>query len=302
MHTLPPERCAGERWEWEFDLQATVDELLAVLPDARVVPVRGEPREMIDAIERVRPDVVFNLCEAPLCDPGLESHAAALFEWMRVPFTGSPAAALELCRRKDRAKAILEAAGVPVPPSDVLPCIVKPVDEDGSVGIRGDSVCETAAERDRAIARLNGRALVEEFLPGREFVVSLWGRSAPEYAVIGEIGYTGGVRFITYEGKWDMESHVYVNAPFVFRADLEPALSSRLSAIAQQAWRATGIRGYATVDLRLDGDGTPCVIDVNPNAALNAEGRLRRAVEHHGWTWERFVRQQLTWALEPREP
>jgi len=57
------------------------------------------------------------------------------------------------------------------------PCIVKPADEDGSAGMDADSVCVDAAAMERARARIAGRVLVEEFLPGREFVVSLWGQT-----------------------------------------------------------------------------------------------------------------------------
>ena len=296
MHTWPPERTVGDRWEWEFDLAGTVADVHAVLPEALVVGVRGEPREMMDVVAREVPDVVFNLCEAPLTNPRLEAHAAALFEWLGVPFTGSGSETLTLCRRKDVTKSILGAAGIRVPRSAGFPCIVKPADEDGSAGIYPESICDTDAEVARARSRLGGAGLVEEFLPGREFVVSLWGRLEPEHRVIGEIAYAGGVRLLTYEGKWDMESYGYVNAPLVFHPEIDATLEARLLEAAGGAWRALGLRGYGSVDLRLDGDGAPCVIDVNPNAALNAEGRLYRSVEATGWTWEQFITRQLEWA------
>jgi D-alanine-D-alanine ligase len=297
LHTLPPERCAGDRWEWEFDLQVTVTELLAALPDAVVAGVRGEPVEMMGVITREQPSVVINLCEAPLCDPRLEPHAAALLEWLRIPFTGSRSDTLALCRRKDLTKNVLQAAGVRVPLSGRYPCIVKPLDEDGSAGIYVDSVCHTASEVERAKTRLSGRALVEEFLPGREFVVSMWGQSEPEHAVVGEIAFTDGVQLVTYEGKWDMESHGYVNAPLVLNPHIPAALHHDLVDAAQAAWRAMGLRGYGTVDLRLTSDGHPCVLDVNPNAAINADSRLTRSVYAHGWTWQQFLQQQLEWAF-----
>lgn len=296
MHTLPPERCDGDRWEWEFDLQGTADELLAVLPEAVVAGVRGEPAEMIEVIARERPTVVLNLCEAPLCNPRLEPHAAALFEWLRVPFTGARSDTLAICRRKDLTKQILSGAGVRVPKANIFPCIVKPLDEDGSAGIYADSICDSVADMERALARLPCPALVEEFLPGREFAVSLWGASEPEHAVVGEIAYRESVRLLTYEGKWDMESHGYINAPLVFDHVIEPVLRARLLETAKAAWRATGLRGYGTIDLRLDAAKLPCVLDVNPNAALNAEGRIHRAVGESSWTWEQFIRQQLEWA------
>jgi D-alanine-D-alanine ligase len=296
MHTAPPEQCEDGRWQWEFDLEPTVEAILEAIPDGVVRRVHGDAAEMIDMLARERPDVVFNLCEAPLCNPRLEPHAAALFEWLRVPFTGASSETLAICRRKDLTKRLLTAAGVPVPRSDVFPCIVKPLDEDGSAGIREDSICESPADVAGALARLRAPAIVEEFLRGREFVVSMWGAATPEAIVIAEVAFTAGVRLLTYEGKWDMESHAYVNAPLRFPHDVEPQLRHRLMESATATWRAVGLRGYATVDLRLDDDGVPRVIDVNPNAALNAEGRVYRAAANAGWTWQQFVMRQIEWA------
>jgi D-alanine-D-alanine ligase len=296
LHTLPPERCNDGRWEWEFDLHATANEIHAVLPQSTIVGVRGEPGEMMDVLAREQPAAVFNLCEAPLCNPRLEPHAAAIFEWLGIPFTGAGSETLAMCRRKDIAKQVLRAAGVTVPSSGGFPCIVKPLDEDGSAGIHADSVCHSEEAVSRALARLGGPALVEAFVPGREFVVSLWGRDAAEHAVVGEIAFDNGVQIISYVGKWDMESHDYVNAPLVFHQPLDEAIERPVVETAKAAWRALGLRGYGTVDIRLDEAGNPCVLDVNPNAALNEEGRVQRAVCAYGWTWERFVRQQVEWA------
>ena len=296
LHTVPPAITPDDRCSYEFELEESANGIRAVLPDAIAMGVRGEPSEIIAAVNQVRPDVIFNLCEAPLGEPRLESHAAALFEWLGVPFTGSGSEALALCRRKDLVRAVLGAAGVPIPRADVFPCIVKPADEDGSAGIYTDSVCRNAVELARAIERVKGPALREEFLPGREFAVSLWGRTEPEYAAVGEIIYEGGVQLLTYEGKWDINSYDYLNTPLVY-GEVDPELHDSLVDVAKRAWRATGLRGYASLDLRLNSEGTPCVLDVNPNPALNPGVRIYRAAEESGWTWKQFVEQQIVWAL-----
>ena len=177
------------------------------MPGAAVVGVRGELREVLDAIAGHRPDVVFNLCEAPLGRPDLEPHVAALLEWSGIAFTGSRSETLALCRRKDRTSAVLAAAGVPVPRVGRFPCIIKPADEDGSAGITHDSICADAAAVQRARERLAGPVVVEEFLPGREFAVSLWGSRFGEHCSIGETLFLRGLRLNTYVGKWDSESH-----------------------------------------------------------------------------------------------
>ena len=92
-------------------------------------------------LDSQHPDVVFNPCEAPLGRPDLESHVAALLEWRGVRFTGCGSETLALCRRKDRTKAVLAAAGAPVPRDGGFPCIVKPADQDGSAGIDARRPC-----------------------------------------------------------------------------------------------------------------------------------------------------------------
>src|SRR5262249_7825393 len=149
----------------------------------------------------LKPEVVFNLCEAPMGRPDLEAHLAALLEWQGARFTGSGSQTLALCRRKDRTQAGLVAACVPGPRTGVFACIVKPVDEDGSACIDAESVCANEGELSRARARLPGPAMVEEFLPGREFCVALWGGSQPEHHSISETVYENGLRLLTYASK-----------------------------------------------------------------------------------------------------
>ena len=141
LYTLPPRDPGPERSLEEFDLTRAAEGIASVLDGAELAAVQGEAREVLDVLHARRPDVVFNLCEAPLGRPDLEPHVAALLEWSRVRFTGSGSQTLALCRRKDLTKAVLAAAGVPVPRAGGYPCIVKPVDEDGSAGIDQDSVC-----------------------------------------------------------------------------------------------------------------------------------------------------------------
>jgi len=268
LHTLPPIACGPGRDPGEFDLGAGARGIADVLPGALVAGVRGEVTEILHLIAANRPDVVFNACEAPLGRPGLEPHAAALLEWLGVRFTGSGSATLALCRRKDRTNAVLAAMGVPVPRRDVFPCIVKPADEDGSAGIHAGSVCEDAAALALARTRLPGRVVVEEFLPGREFVVAMWGRDAPDHVSVGETRFLAGLRVLTYSSKWDTESDDFAKSPIFYDCELEPRLRQAIVAAAQGAWIAVEARGYMRVDIRLNSAGSPFVLDVNPNPEM----------------------------------
>jgi D-alanine-D-alanine ligase len=296
LHTLPPIAADPGRTSDEFDLAVAAQGIADALPGSVAVGVRGEVQEIMGLLAAHKPDVVFNACEAPLGRPSLEAHVAALLEWLGVRFTGSGSETLSLCRRKDHAKAVLAASGVPVPRANVFPCIVKPVDQHGSAGIDADSICDDTDALARATARLAGASLVEEFLPGREFVVSLWGRDAPEHISIGEMRFRNGLRLNTYAAKWIPDSEEFANSPICYATDLCPALRAAIIAAASGAWGAVGARGYARIDIRLDGDENPFVLDVNPNPELGPGVGIRRAAQEAGWTWPRFVRQQVAWA------
>jgi D-alanine-D-alanine ligase len=297
LHTLPPESTEPGRITGEFDLADAARGVADVLPGSVLAGIRGNPREVLARLSRHPPDVVFNACEAPLGRPDLEAHVAALLEWSGVRFTGSGSETLALCRRKDRTNAVLAAAGVPVAREALVPpWIVKPAAEDGSAWITTDSICETVEQAAAAAARMPGAALMQEFLPGREFVVSLWGQSLPQFVSIGETVFRNGLRLNTYASKWDTESTDFANSPLYYNTGIDPALRNRITSIAEMAWLVVAARGYLRVDIRLDSEGEPRVIDVNPNPELGQGVGICRAAAEAGWTWERFVRQQVEWA------
>jgi D-alanine-D-alanine ligase len=298
LHTLPPAQCGSGRRPEEFELHEAAEHVASALEHAIVSGVRGEASEIASLVEARRPDVVFNLCEAPLGRPGLEPHAAALFEWMGVPFTGSGSETLALCRRKPWMNALLAAQGVAVPRAGIFPAIVKPADEDGSAGISIDSVCDDEDAVRRARARWRGPVVVEEFVEGREFAVSLWGRAAPEHVSIGETLFRNGLRLNTYAAKWEPDSAEFADSPLDYRTELESSLRDSIVAAARAAWHAAGARGYLRIDMRLNRQGVPVVLDVNPNPAMEPGVGICRAVEEAGWTWQCFVRRQVEWARD----
>ena len=287
---------ASGRSTLEFAMNDAAQCVAEAIPGAIVEGVRGEAREVLERIDRHAPSVVFNCCEAPLGRPDREHHVAALLEWIGVAFTGSGSECLALCRRKDRVNPLLAAARIRVPRNGGFPCIVKPADEDGSYGIWTGSICENPAELERARGYLAGKCLVEEFLPGREFVVSMWGARHPEHMVTGETLFLGGVRLKTYSGKWRSESVEFRNTPLVYDHEIAGDLRASLRDAAERAWHVVGARGYLNVDIRLDADGHPHVIDVNPNPELTPGFGIHRAVHEAGWEWNRFIAKLLEWA------
>ena len=88
LHTVVPAGLTAGRVQEEFDLSAAAAGIAEALPDCEVAGVPGEASEVVDVLRAEKPDVVWNLCEAPLGRPDREAHLASLLEWLGVPFTG----------------------------------------------------------------------------------------------------------------------------------------------------------------------------------------------------------------------
>jgi D-alanine-D-alanine ligase len=296
-HTLPPATGAARRISGEFDLLEAAEAVGAALSGSVIHGIVGRTEEFGQLARVHRPDVVFNLCEAPLGRPELEAHAAAQWESLGVRFTGARSRTLALCRVKDQVNAVLASLGIPVPGSGTFPCVVKPAEEDGSAWIGRDSVCRDEVQLRLAIGRLPARALVEAFIPGREFAVSVWGREQAEHFSIGETVFGNGLELVTYEAKWLPDSSDFRDSPVSYATEIDAGLRGALVETAGRVWSAVGARGYMRVDARLDESGVPHVLDVNPNPALGRVGGIRDAARAAGWTWERFIEAQVDWAL-----
>src|SRR5262245_6728173 len=148
--------------ESEYDVLETLADVVKVLTAAgfavRTLGINYDPQPLLDEVKRHRPDAVFNLFEGIPTRPGTEVSAAALLEWLGLPYTGCPSACLALGRDKVRSKHLLAATGLPTPAYVVIdrapvpqwagswPAFVKPALEDASVGIDQGSVVTDQAQ------------------------------------------------------------------------------------------------------------------------------------------------------------
>src|SRR6185369_1336876 len=237
------------------------------------------------------PDCVVNLVEFFHDDPEQEHNVPALFELLNIPYTCNRPLALSLCQKKPQAKALLAACGLPTPRGIVIdalpvprqidlryPLIVKPAHDDASGGIDAGSVVHDRAQLEARVKQVLSEnamsALVEEYIAGRELHCAILGTEAlPLY----EMRFKGGVddqgrelpHIITYRAKWDPYSRDHYAVESKCPADnLSPELVARVQAVALAAFRAVECRDYARVDMRLDEDGNPYILEVNPNPDL----------------------------------
>ncbi len=260
--------------------------------------------------------VVFNLCESLDGDSALEATVPPVLEERGFAYTGSSGPVLAACLNKASVKARLLAAGLRTPryavlssPDDAcsvpLPAIAKPVAEDASLGITFDSVArEAAALRARVayiLERYRQPALVEEFIPGREFSVGVWGNNPPEPLPPCETLYLDIPdplqRLQTYDAKWVETSFAYEHTPVVCPAEVGPELRGALVQSALAAYRIMGCRDYARVDMR-ERDGVPYILEINPNPAIAPYGSMAKAARVCGLEYAQLVERIAKFAQE----
>lgn len=145
-------------------------------------------------------------------------------------------------------------------------------------------------------------ALVEEFIDGREVNVSVLGEGADRFALpIAEIDFAGmpeGMpRIVSFNAKWREDTAEFAGTVPVVPAPLSEAVAARVRDAALRAAEAIGVRDYARVDLRLDRDERPWVLEVNPNPDISPDAGLPRAAKVHGWTYEKLILEVAGMAL-----
>jgi D-alanine-D-alanine ligase len=182
------------------------------------------------------------------------------------------------------------------------PWIVKPVREDASHGIAAASVVADRKAMQARVAyvleRYKQPALVEEYVDGREFNVSILGTGEGARALpLAEIDFSrlppGAPRVLTYEGKWDEASPEYRGTMPKPVDEADPGLLEAVRRTALLAYRALGLRDYGRVDLRVDAKRGPLVIDVNPNPDVSPGAGLALAAARGGLSHARLVAEIL---------
>jgi D-alanine-D-alanine ligase len=312
-------------WTARAEVGLVATSVATALADAgyepQLVAVDGDLASLRARLTEVEPDCAFNLCESLVGDARLESAVPLVLELLGIPFTGSPPEVLSFALRKDRVKQRLEEAGIPTPAGCVLarpddpcdlpfPLIVKPVREDGSVGISSASVVHGPDELARAVeavvSSLRQPCLVEQFVDGREFNVALLGHPTPRVLPLSEIDFgalpAGTPRIVSYDAKWKIGSVDDLGTVPVLHPSLPNAVAARVRRAAAEAFRAVGVRDYGRVDVRLAATGVPYVVDVNPNCDLSSHAGMARAAAAVGIDYGALVGLLVRYALRRRRP
>jgi len=299
----------------------TIDQLkgaLRELKDFRFTYLYNHSTLIQDLVKKeAKVDFALNLCdEGFLNDAKKELHVPAILEMLGIPYTGSGPQCLAFCYDKSLVRGIAKEIGIPVPeaifikPEDStfelqldFPVLAKPNFGDSSFGITQRSVAYNPEELTNAISEIREKfgydkpILVEEFLTSKDLSVGIVGNPPESYTVLPiiEEDYSllpeGLPRICGYEAKWLPESP-YWNIRSV-PAELPEEVERQLVEWCLKLFERLDCRDYARFDWRLDVQGNPKLLEVNPNPGWCWDGHLAKMVAFAGMSYTEMLENIL---------
>ena len=296
----------------EFDHEDTVNHIEAALKESGHDVVRiGGARRLLEQAGRLRVDIVFNIAEG-FEVRNRESQVPILLEMMRVPFVGADGLTLGLTLDKVLTKKVLVAEGIPTPrylevtdPESLLktdltfPLIVKLRCEGSSKGLSEQSLVNTTAELQRQVRWLmqtykGASVFIEEFIEGNEFTVAIIGNERPEPYPVCQIALDGETNLGRKFFHW---AYLRSGADYLCPARIPEALAHRIQELALRTYHAVDCRDFGRVDFRVDKQGHPYVLEINPLPSLSTEDVFHFIAKTKGLTHHQIINRILDTAL-----
>ena len=265
-------------------------------------------------------EYVLNLCdEGFFNDARNELHIPALLEILKIPYTGSGPQCLAFCYDKSLIRGIAKELDIPVPealfikPEDnvidlplYFPAIVKPNLGDSSFGITQRSVVSNGEELLSAIREIREKfgydhpILVEQFLTGKDLTIGIIGNPPDNYLVLPilEEDYSNLPpelpRICGYEAKWQPDSP-YWNIKSI-KAELPDEIVLTIENCSLKLFERLECRDYVRFDWRLDKDGNPKLLEVNPNPGWCWDGHLAKMAKFGGLNYQQMLERIISTA------
>jgi D-alanine-D-alanine ligase len=266
--------------------------------------------QSLASLPRIEADLIFNLTESYAGDDTMDMNIAAYLDLTGCCYTGAGPQALYLAQDKALAKKIFAFHGIRTPffatsyrgkldhSHDIsFPLIVKPVSEDGSIGIDASSVVGSVKELMEKIhdihEEFDSPALIEEYIEGREIYAAVLGNEKAEALPLVELDLSklpeGTPRIAGKDVKWEKETEAYKVTKSAPAEGLDEEMTQKLSETAVSAYQALKLRDYGRIDMRLTPKGDVYVIEANPNPWLSSGAEFVMAARKAGRSYSQLI-------------
>lgn len=320
-HLVPPEDTTGvdiaaADWKMEHDVTTT---LRKCGHEVKILGVQKDLAAIGAGAEEFKPDIVLNLLEAFDDVTTFDQNVVSYLELMRVPYTGCNPRGLMLARDKSLSKELLAYHRIPVPDFTVVrrgrkpvltkrlkyPLIVKSLFFEASAGISQASVVESDDQLAKRVQfihdSLGTAAIVERFIDGREIYVGVLGNERVQVFPVWEMTFTNMPentwRIATERVKWNTR-YQQRHGIETHQAELPEGLGERIRHLVKRAYRVLDLSGYARLDVRLDSDCRPFVIEANPNPQLAQDEDFADSAERAGLSYEKLLERIVALGLQ----
>ncbi len=308
----------------EFDSVETINDLKAAIEHhGHSVVVLDADETIFEKLKSHKDDIdlVFNIAEG-LKGEFRESIVQIYCEILEIPCHGPGPLTAAITLNKARTKEILIANDIPTPKSQVFyaddeqlngslsfPLLLKPSLEGSSKGIFNENLVDNKDDLKRILSKImknyKQSVIVEEFLTGREFTVAVISNHKLIVLPIVEITFDHlpeGIHHMeSYEAKWIYDNPNATDDPLICPAKLSKELEEKIRDIAIKTFKALDCKDWTRIDMRLDNEDNPYVLEVNslPGLMKNPKenSRLPRAAYAAGWTYEQLIGEVLESAI-----
>jgi D-alanine-D-alanine ligase len=276
-------------------------------------------QQSLTALAKSGPDLVFNLTESFAGDDTKEMNVAAYMDLLDIPYTGGGPHAHFLAQDKATAKKMFAFHGIKTPffamsyrgriehAHDVeFPLIVKPVWEDGSIGIDAEAVVKSVKELMERVEYIQNEfdspALIEEYIEGREIYAAILGSYERAQALpLVELDLSklpeGTPKIASYDVKFEKDTQAHKLTKSHLVTDLDEKITERLQETGLAAYHAVKLRDYGRVDMRLTPKGQVYVIEANPNPWLSSKQEFAMAAKASGRSYTDLIGEIVEMAM-----
>jgi len=285
----------------------------------------GTP-QCLTSLAKCGADLVFNLTESFAGDDTKEMNVAAYMDLLGIRYTGGGPHAHFLAQDKSTAKKMFAFHGIKTPffatsyrgriehAHDIeFPLIVKPLWEDGSIGIDAESVVKSVKELMERVEYIQNEfdspALIEEYIEGREIYAAILGSYESAQALpLVELDLSklpeGTPKIASRDVKFEKDTPGYKLTKSNLVTDLDEKATAKLQETGLAAYQAVKLRDYGRIDMRLTPKGEVYVIEANPNPWLSSKQEFMMAAKAGGRSYTDLIGEivDLAMARYPVQP